>query len=105
MYYNPQTKETVSEDALKRLLHASFPQNEEEVNGWHLLCSDPMPAVQDGQSIVQDEIVFRNGKYFQTYKTIGIPKPSRTQMSLEDRIGAPESGLMEIAQILSERII
>ncbi len=102
MYYNSQTKEIISQDDLKRLLNVSFPQNEEEVNGWHLLHNDLVPKTSYGQSIIPDKIISKDGKWYQTYRVVGEPQEIPEGTTTEDRISAIESGLAEIARMLVE---
>lgn len=101
MYYNPKTKEIISHNELKCRLHASIPELEEEVGEWHLIHNGDAPIIQNGQSIVPDEIKLQNGKYVQTWKSVGKIQESSSVM-LEDRISAIESGLIEIAKLMSE---
>lgn len=101
MYYNPETKETISQDDLKRLLNASIPDSIEEVNGWHFVHNGSSPDMQPGQSIVPDEIVLRDGIYVQTYKIVDASEQPVVNASIEDRMAAIESGLIELAQMMT----
>ena len=103
MYYNPQSKEIMEADELKCFLNASFPENEEVVLDWNLI-HDDFPEISSSQSAIPDKIEEIDGKYFQTYKIVEIGPvhdDSNLQATLEERISAIESGIVEIAQILS----
>lgn len=109
MYYNPDTDETLSLDELKELLNASIPEEEEEIDGWHIVY-DEQPAVSFGYAAVQDAIVERDGKYVQTYRieklpeTTPAPYPDETPSDeVMERIALLESGLMELAAMLGGR--
>ena len=108
MYYNPDTDETLSLDELKELLNASIPEEEEEIDGWHIVY-DEQPAVSFGYAAVQDAIVERDGKYFQTYRIEKLPETAPAQHpddvpdGVMERIALLESGLMELAAMLGGR--
>ena len=99
MYYNPNTKEKLYRDELKNLLHASFPVNAEEVQGWFLLQNGPAPATEYGQSIAPDAIELIDGHYVQTYVVTGTPLTP--EPTLEERLDDIEDALIELASILA----
>lgn len=103
MYYNPETKETVELDELRRKLNASIPEGAEEAGGWHLVHSGEAPTAGENETAVPDEIVEQDGIYVQTYRIVENPEPYVPMhgATLEDRIFAVESGLAEIAQMLA----
>lgn len=104
MYYNPDTQEKLSRTELKSLLNASFPQDAEEVGGWHLLHNGSAPEVQEGQSIAASAIELVDGKYVQTWEVSGtaVEESAEDVTGTETRIAALEDAIAELAEILSE---
>lgn len=98
MYYNPETKEKLYRDELKNRLHASFPSDAEEVEGWFFLHNGIAPATEYGQSVAPGAIELVDGKYVQQYEVVGTPRPE--PVSMEDRIQELEDALVELAEII-----
>lgn len=99
MYYNPETKETLSREEIKSLFRSSFPEGTEEVFGWHLVDKSALlPSLEDGQTAVPTEIVLHEGRWCQAYRAGELPKP---QEDLEARCRMLEQALLDLAQTVS----
>ena len=100
MYYNPSTKETLSEQDLKNLLNVSFPEGREQVGEW-LFVHDNRPEPKEGKVAVKSTIKVKDGKAVQTYRQKSIPE-SVPQASVEERIKEVEDAVSAIKQTASE---
>ena len=94
MYYNPSTKETLSEQDLKNLLNVSFPEGREQIGDW-LLVHDDRPTPDKGYAAVKSEIRIVNGKAVQTYRAEKLDEPVQ-QESFENRIKEIEDAVDEL---------
>ena len=94
MYYNPETREKLDRRQLKALLNMSFPEGEEQVEGWYLLRNGEAPETVYGEHVVPGDIELIDGHYVQTYEVAGVPLP-RPQ-ALEDRLTDIENALTAI---------
>ena len=100
MYYNPETKETLSREEIKFLFHSSFPEGTEEVFGWYLIDKSALiPSLEDGQTAIPTEIVLHEGRWCQAYRAGELPKP---QEDLEARCRMLEQALVDLAQTVSD---
>lgn len=66
MYYNPDIKQTLSDQDLKNLLNVSFPEGREQVQEW-LLVHDNVPDPEEGKISVKTGIKMQDGISMQTY--------------------------------------
>ena len=103
MYYNPQSNEIIEDNELKCLLNASFPENEEQVMDWYLI-HDDVPKINPNETAIPDKIALKNGKYVQTYRIEKFDQSTKpvSNLTIEDRISAIESGLIELAELLAK---
>lgn len=86
MYYNPKTEGTKDRKELMTLLNISFPENTEEVQGWHKIHYDPQPVFNPQIKAIKlsDKVELReDGKYYQEWILTDIPlntvKANKTQ--------------------------
>ena len=97
-YYNPNTKEKKSRDALKLQYNTSFPQDLEvfqaEDQEWHLLHQGVYPDFYNGQTVVPSNIELIDGHYTQTYDVIG--EPQAVEQSIPNRLTDIEDMLKNI---------
>ena len=100
MYYNPSTKETLSEQDLKNLLNVSFPEGREQVGEW-LFVHDSRPEPKEGKIAVKSTVKVKDGKAVQTYRQKSIPE-AVSQTSVEERIKEVEDAVSAIKQSASE---
>lgn len=100
MYYNPSTKETLSEQDLKNLLNVSFPEGREQVEEW-LFVHDNRPEPKEGKVAVKSTIKVKDGKAVQTYRQKSIPE-SVPQASVEERIKEVEDAVSALKQSAPE---
>ncbi len=100
MYYNPSTKETLSEQDLKNLLNVSFPEGREQVGEW-LFVHDSHPEPKEGKVAVKSTIKIKDGKAVQTYRQKSIPE-SVSQASVEERIKEVEDAVSALKQSAPE---
>lgn len=100
MYYNPSTKETLSEQDLKNLLNVSFPEGREQVGEW-LFVHDNRPEPKEGKVAVKSTIKIKDGKAVQTYRQKSIPE-SVPQASVEERIKEVEDAISALKQGVPE---
>ena len=103
IYYNPKTEKKMSYNGLKNKLNVSFPKGEEQVEDWYLLHNDTFPKVEGTQRIVQDTIVLKDGKYYQTFK-VGEKPLTKTIIDNNSRIAALEEGVAELAKLIAEKL-
>ena len=67
-YYNPETKEVLSYDALSDLLNASIALTDECVgDNWYLIKEDEKPETGKYEKIFNGPIEERAGSYYKTY--------------------------------------
>ena len=100
MYYNPSTKETLSEQDLKNLLNVSFPEGREQVGEW-LFVHDSRPEPKEGKVAVKSTIKIKDGKAVQTYRQ-QVLKESVQEPSIEERIKEVEDAVSALKQSAPE---
>ena len=106
MYYNPNTKEMLSEKKKKIKVNASFPEGTEEVFGWHLIDERMLyPHLLESQYAVPTGIDFIEGKYARTYavKERKAPvEPLMQGMTIEQKYAMLENAVMDLARMMSD---
>ena len=105
MYYNPETKKTASKEEIMVLFNSSFPDNTEEVYGWHLIDEQALyPTLEENQIAVPEGIELHDGIYARTYSVKEVQKPSgasSTDESLEAKYARLEQAFLDLAQMVS----
>ena len=96
MYYNPSTKEILSEQDLKNLLNVSFPEGREQVGEW-LFVHDERPEPKEGKVAVKSTVKIKDGKAVQTYRQKSLPEAVQ-QASVEERIKEVEDAVSALRQ-------
>ena len=110
MYYNPETKETISKEALQNLLNASFPEGTILIDGWHLIDEKTLyPHLLEGQYAEHTGIAFEDGKWCRTYavrttaKPVDVPEQAMEQASeSEDVIQAQAEKIALLEQAVAD---
>jgi len=104
MYYNPETKETVSREDLMVQFNASIPESAEEVNGWHLIDEQILyPNLEANQIAVPEGIELHDGTYARAYSVKDIPTSTKDEVdeTLEARYNRLEQAFLDLAQLVS----
>ena len=105
MYYNPETKQILDVQDVRNLLNISFPDGMLDIGDWHFLDEESRrPAREKGKTILKDEIVKEDGKYFQIYKTIDVQEPANdipVQQNVEQKVEFLEKAMLDVAQMVS----
>lgn len=106
MYYNPETKETLSAEETKIKVNASFPEGTKEVFGWHLIDERMLyPHLLESQYAVPTGIDCIEGIYARTYavkeRKILDDLPMK-ELSLEQKYAMLENALLDLARMMSD---
>lgn len=109
MYYNPETKETISKEALQNLLNASFPEGTLLIDGWHLIDEKTLhPHLLEGQFAEPTGLAFEDGKWCRTYAVRTAVEPKKPEPAAEDvikeqseKIVLLEKAVQDLAQMVS----
>lgn len=109
MYYNPETKETISKEALQNLLNASFPEGTLLIDGWHLINEKLLyPHLLDGQFAEPTGLMFEQGFWCRTYAVRTATRLNDFDPTSEDIIKAQsekivllEKAVEDLAQMVS----
>ena len=109
MYYNPETKETISKEALQNLLNASFPQGTLLIDGWHLVDEKALyPHLLEGQYAEPTGIIENGGAYARSYAVRRHAKPIEIDADSEsiiktqaEKISLLEAAVQDLAQMVS----
>lgn len=109
MYYNPETKESISKEALQNLLNASFPEGTSFIDGWHLIDEKTLyPHLLEDQYAEPTGIVFEQDRWCRTYAVRTLAEPKEPNPATEDIIKAQaekiillEKAVEDLAQMVS----
>jgi hypothetical protein len=109
MYYNPETKESLSKEALQNLLNASFPEGTLLIDGWHLIDENTLyPHLLEGQFVEQTGLVFEQNKWCRTYAVRTTSESKGSESTTEDiiktqaeKIVLLEKAVEDLAQMVS----
>ncbi len=103
MYYNPETKEIISQKDLKNKFNCSFPDGTEIVYDYFLI-HDNYPQLKQNQYALKDEIKIIDKFYTQTYiikENENTFIPTTNDTDLAKKVALLEKAVIDLGQMIS----